>query len=230
MISWLRPLFDANISNGRDSVKMLAYCLKAHFAALSLRFLIASAYPSLPCTAELLGRRQDGSQWPYGQCGGAGWTGPTICHESRCTFVNDYFSQCLPVDHNETLPPPPPSPPSPTWPPWEWENQHQTPTKPPPPLTPAPGVPSIKFALPYAQVKKTRKRHVPQYSYARGQRLTTYGEWLQCGGVGWTGLKICFFAHKCVRITEWYSQCLPDFGMGSVSATATGSSPSVTGG
>ena len=32
----------------------------------------------------------------YGQCGGAGWTGPTTCCSgSNCIFSNQYYSQCL---------------------------------------------------------------------------------------------------------------------------------------
>lgn len=32
----------------------------------------------------------------YGQCGGAGWTGATVCASgSTCTATNQYYSQCL---------------------------------------------------------------------------------------------------------------------------------------
>lgn len=32
----------------------------------------------------------------WGQCGGQGWTGPTRCQSPwTCTFVNDWYSQCL---------------------------------------------------------------------------------------------------------------------------------------
>ncbi|CAG9984859.1 unnamed protein product [Clonostachys byssicola] len=35
-------------------------------------------------------------QVKYGQCGGTGWTGPTTCESgSTCTYVNDWYSQCL---------------------------------------------------------------------------------------------------------------------------------------
>ncbi|KAF9453306.1 carbohydrate-binding module family 1 protein, partial [Macrolepiota fuliginosa MF-IS2] len=31
------------------------------------------------------------------QCGGSGWTGATVCVSGyTCTYVNDYYSQCLP--------------------------------------------------------------------------------------------------------------------------------------
>ncbi|KAF9457081.1 Oligoxyloglucan reducing end-specific cellobiohydrolase [Collybia nuda] len=34
----------------------------------------------------------------YGQCGGIGWTGPTTCVTGyKCTYSNDYYSQCIPV-------------------------------------------------------------------------------------------------------------------------------------
>ena len=32
----------------------------------------------------------------YGQCGGANWTGAKSCASGVCTYVNDYYSQCLP--------------------------------------------------------------------------------------------------------------------------------------
>jgi len=36
-------------------------------------------------------------QAQFDQCGGIGWTGPTICASPyTCTYVNDYYSQCLP--------------------------------------------------------------------------------------------------------------------------------------
>ncbi|KAG9023911.1 hypothetical protein FRB95_012317, partial [Tulasnella sp. JGI-2019a] len=32
----------------------------------------------------------------YGQCGGIGWTGATVCASPFvCTYSNAYFSQCL---------------------------------------------------------------------------------------------------------------------------------------
>ncbi|EPS43068.1 hypothetical protein H072_2953 [Dactylellina haptotyla CBS 200.50] len=31
----------------------------------------------------------------WGQCGGIGWTGPTCCASSTCTYSNPYYSQCL---------------------------------------------------------------------------------------------------------------------------------------
>ncbi|KAG6863887.1 Exoglucanase 1 [Blastosporella zonata] len=37
-----------------------------------------------------------GTQAKYGQCGGIGWTGPTVCAAgSTCTLNNAYYSQCL---------------------------------------------------------------------------------------------------------------------------------------
>ncbi|KAG8771406.1 hypothetical protein FRC12_003634 [Ceratobasidium sp. 428] len=33
----------------------------------------------------------------YGQCGGIGYTGSTVCDSgSVCTYSNDYYSQCVP--------------------------------------------------------------------------------------------------------------------------------------
>ncbi|KAG6823535.1 hypothetical protein H0H92_009880 [Tricholoma furcatifolium] len=37
------------------------------------------------------------TQTVYGQCGGTGYTGPTVCASgSTCTYSNAYYSQCLP--------------------------------------------------------------------------------------------------------------------------------------
>ncbi|KAK0652349.1 glycosyl hydrolase family 61-domain-containing protein [Cercophora newfieldiana] len=36
------------------------------------------------------------TQTKYGQCGGIGWTGPTVCESgTTCNKVNDWYSQCL---------------------------------------------------------------------------------------------------------------------------------------
>jgi len=41
----------------------------------------------------------------YGQCGGKGYTGSTVCDSgSVCTFSNDYYSQCLPGSGGTTAP------------------------------------------------------------------------------------------------------------------------------
>ncbi|KAF7310068.1 Glycoside hydrolase family 3 protein [Mycena indigotica] len=32
----------------------------------------------------------------WGQCGGQGWTGPTTCSQGVCTYMNAYYSQCIP--------------------------------------------------------------------------------------------------------------------------------------
>lgn len=38
------------------------------------------------------------TQTAYGQCGGTGWTGPTVCASgSTCTVSNAYYSQCIPT-------------------------------------------------------------------------------------------------------------------------------------
>ncbi|KZV99052.1 CEL6 protein [Exidia glandulosa HHB12029] len=37
------------------------------------------------------------TQTAYGQCGGTGWTGPTVCVSGfKCTVSNPYYSQCVP--------------------------------------------------------------------------------------------------------------------------------------
>ncbi|KAI0793439.1 Oligoxyloglucan reducing end-specific cellobiohydrolase [Abortiporus biennis] len=37
------------------------------------------------------------TQSVYGQCGGVGWIGPTVCASgTTCTYMNDYYSQCIP--------------------------------------------------------------------------------------------------------------------------------------
>ncbi|EJD50847.1 hypothetical protein AURDEDRAFT_199574 [Auricularia subglabra TFB-10046 SS5] len=42
------------------------------------------------------GSGSGGTAAHYGQCGGLGWTGPTVCESPyTCTVSNDYYSQCL---------------------------------------------------------------------------------------------------------------------------------------
>jgi mannan endo-1,4-beta-mannosidase len=41
----------------------------------------------------------------YGQCGGIGWTGPTVCASgSACVVSNPYYSQCIPGAASSTAP------------------------------------------------------------------------------------------------------------------------------
>ncbi|KAJ7126332.1 glycoside hydrolase superfamily [Mycena epipterygia] len=43
----------------------------------------------------------------WGQCGGEGWAGPTTCVAgTTCTFMNDFYSQCLPGAATTTTTPP----------------------------------------------------------------------------------------------------------------------------
>ncbi|PFH48916.1 carbohydrate esterase family 16 protein [Amanita thiersii Skay4041] len=42
----------------------------------------------------------------WGQCGGIGWTGPTTCVSgTACTYVNDWYSQCIPGATSTTVVP-----------------------------------------------------------------------------------------------------------------------------
>lgn len=69
---------------------------------------LTSAFPTLlPSTFATLtrpssqvaaptGGSSDGVAKLYHQCGGHGWTGPTVCAEgSKCVTQNDFYSQCL---------------------------------------------------------------------------------------------------------------------------------------
>jgi len=50
---------------------------------------------SPPATSNL---SSNGAQTVYGQCGGMGWTGPTICvAKATCASFNAYYSQCTPA-------------------------------------------------------------------------------------------------------------------------------------
>lgn len=40
---------------------------------------------------------------PYGRCGGKGFDGNACCTEGyTCKVQNDYYSQCVPVDHGKS--------------------------------------------------------------------------------------------------------------------------------
>ncbi|KAI8613736.1 concanavalin A-like lectin/glucanase domain-containing protein [Chytriomyces sp. MP71] len=45
----------------------------------------------------------------YAQCGGKGWTGPTCCVASTCTYGNDWYHQCLPSKSGDQQTPSSPS-------------------------------------------------------------------------------------------------------------------------
>jgi hypothetical protein len=52
--------------------------------------------PSPPFTGPTTTPTTSGSVPEYGQCGGIGWTGGTVCVSPyKCTVVNAYYSQCL---------------------------------------------------------------------------------------------------------------------------------------
>ncbi|KAI0750027.1 endoglucanase [Daedaleopsis nitida] len=65
--------------------------------ALSLAVALASVAPSFAVST-------------WGQCGGSGWTGDTVCVSgSACVKVNDYYSQCQPSSATTTANPANPS-------------------------------------------------------------------------------------------------------------------------
>ncbi|PVF91270.1 hypothetical protein CPB86DRAFT_792172 [Serendipita vermifera] len=39
----------------------------------------------------------------WGQCGGIGWSGPTVCAQGTCTKLNDWHYQCLPDSSSSSL-------------------------------------------------------------------------------------------------------------------------------
>ncbi|KAK7694577.1 hypothetical protein QCA50_001763 [Cerrena zonata] len=56
---------------------------------------VTTAAPSSPTTSA---PAPAGTQTIYGQCGGNGWTGPTVCASgSTCVKQNDFYSQCIPA-------------------------------------------------------------------------------------------------------------------------------------
>ncbi|CAI4210515.1 unnamed protein product [Parascedosporium putredinis] len=53
--------------------------------------------PPLPPPPRALPPAPPRAPHPYGQCGGNGWTGPTTCANGvKCTWLNDWYSQCTP--------------------------------------------------------------------------------------------------------------------------------------
>ncbi|OBZ66782.1 GDP-L-fucose synthase [Grifola frondosa] len=60
--------------------------------------MVFSASISLVCAFFLaVGAIAQTTAPQYGQCGGIGWTGATVCPSGwSCTYSNDYYSQCLP--------------------------------------------------------------------------------------------------------------------------------------
>ncbi|KAJ6613608.1 hypothetical protein B0H10DRAFT_218430 [Mycena sp. CBHHK59/15] len=59
--------------------------------------LIKSAYLSAIAAFLIYGASAQTTAPQWGQCGGMGWTGATICPANFvCTFSNPYYSQCIP--------------------------------------------------------------------------------------------------------------------------------------
>lgn len=54
-----------------------------------------TAKPTSATTAPPTNTQPAGSVPLYGQCGGNGYTGPTTCAAGKCTYSNDWYSQCL---------------------------------------------------------------------------------------------------------------------------------------
>ncbi|KAF8154964.1 glycosyl hydrolase family 62 protein [Crassisporium funariophilum] len=61
---------------------------------------------------EELAARADVPLW--GQCGGIGFAGSTTCAQGVCTYLNDFYSQCLSAVATPTPVPTSPAPPAPT--------------------------------------------------------------------------------------------------------------------
>ncbi|XP_006455209.1 hypothetical protein AGABI2DRAFT_194858 [Agaricus bisporus var. bisporus H97] len=89
-------------------------------------------YLSLVASVALLvGGASAQTQSQYGQCGGIGWSGPTLCPSGwSCQKLNDYYSQCLPgsATPTPTTTSNPGSPPVTTLPPTTTNNPGATPT------------------------------------------------------------------------------------------------------
>ncbi|KAG9028969.1 hypothetical protein FS837_003677 [Tulasnella sp. UAMH 9824] len=52
-------------------------------------------------SASIIGGAYAGSPL-WGQCGGSGWTGATTCDVGVCTYLNYWYSQCLPATTTTT--------------------------------------------------------------------------------------------------------------------------------
>lgn len=133
-----------------------------------------------------------------GKCGGAGWVGPTQCESlGVCIVIDETWSQCQYVFEQ----PPPPSP---------------MPVSPPPaPLAPPPKTRGVKRSPPPPKVK------APPVNRACSYRFDA------CGGTNWTGPKCCNGMNTCVKLSDWFSQCLPDVPAGVVPEWAACDSTSV---
>lgn len=60
--------------------------------------------PTIVASAMLAVTSVQAQQTGYGQCGGENWTGATTCVSGwTCTYLNDWYSQCLPASSSSTL-------------------------------------------------------------------------------------------------------------------------------
>lgn len=86
-------------TNTRNSVRRLASAESAAARKWAgLRYSSSSfLFPSHGFIEEKVTntRAYSVGQTLYGQCGGSGWTGATVCASGTCSVLNDYYYQCL---------------------------------------------------------------------------------------------------------------------------------------
>ncbi|KDR81220.1 hypothetical protein GALMADRAFT_241767 [Galerina marginata CBS 339.88] len=85
-------------------INLAAFSL-AYFAAVSGRVIDSPVQRDVDIAAHQLKRDCVSGAAPWAQCGGIGFTGPTVCaFNITCTYSNPYHSQCLPPDSSVTYP------------------------------------------------------------------------------------------------------------------------------
>lgn len=68
---------------------------EGYFSTGSASITVSEGTPNLATTSTTAPTTTNtGTVALYGQCGGTGWTGPTVCAQGTCTKQDAYYWQC----------------------------------------------------------------------------------------------------------------------------------------
>ncbi|KAI0321694.1 hypothetical protein OF83DRAFT_1161676 [Amylostereum chailletii] len=96
-----RGIFTGDVSGAAPaptaSVPSTSAAASTHAVSTTTRAATSAPAPVTTTTPTSSASAPPGTQGAYGQCGGQGWTGPTVCTSGFvCQFSNDFYSQCVP--------------------------------------------------------------------------------------------------------------------------------------
>lgn len=88
--------WDSNLVKKPQVYSAIVSALGGSSAVTSTAVTTKTKSPATTTTAPTTTTSSSGGAAHWGQCGGKTWTGPTTCVSPyKCTYVNDWYSQCL---------------------------------------------------------------------------------------------------------------------------------------